>query len=74
MPCNSGAPALVSEPSFGAVGLKHVSSGSNSRGDGPSGAGVNAAGSSFRRRSVKAWSRPDEEVDLPLDRWDVQGS
>jgi len=23
---------------------------------------------SFRVRSVKAWRRPDEEIDLPLDR------
>jgi hypothetical protein len=26
------------------------------------------ADSSFRVRSVRAWTRPDEEVDLPLDR------
>ncbi|GAX83108.1 hypothetical protein CEUSTIGMA_g10534.t1 [Chlamydomonas eustigma] len=62
----AGAPAPAAEASASAVGLRHVSS----RGDGPIGAGggAAAAGSSFRRRAVKAWSRPDEEVDLPLDR------
>ena len=31
-------------------------------------AGVTGQSGSFRVRSVKAWKRPDEEVDLPLDR------
>ena len=38
------------------------------RAGGATSGGGSGQSASFRVRSVKAWKRPDEEIDLPLDR------